>query len=157
MTSAREATQAQALLATIAAEPQDAAFRRWLRLLGRMALRLLPEYLVLVLLLGAARAWLFPTIGPDIGNHVGWVVAFAVAGMLFVIPTAGEVPIIQAMLSLGMGVGPAGALLLTLPPISLPSLVMLARSFPPRILAVVGGAVVLFGIVGGALAIGFGF
>ena len=111
-----------------------------------MSLRLIPEYVVLVLVLGAARAWLFPAIGPQIGNEIGWVLAFAVAGALFVIPTAGEVPIIQAMLALGMGVGPAGALLMTLPPISLPSMAMLARSFPPRILAVVGAAVVLFGI-----------
>jgi uncharacterized membrane protein YraQ (UPF0718 family) len=77
--------------------------------------------------------------------------------MLFVIPTAGEVPIIQAMLSLGLGVGPAGALLMTLPPISLPSLAMLARSFPPRLLAVVAAAVVLFGLAAGALAIALRF
>ncbi len=157
MTTAREAAQAQASLAELAVAPQEGPFRRWLRILGRMTLRLVPEYVVLVLLLGAGRAWLFPAIGPEIGNHIGWVMAFAVAGMLFVIPTAGEVPIIQAMLSLGMGVGPAGALLMTLPPISLPSLAMLARSFPPRILAVVGVAVVLFGIAGGVLAIALGF
>jgi len=42
---------------------------------------------------------------------------------------------------------------MTLPPISLPSMAMLARSFPPRILAVVGLAVVLFGVVAGGLAI----
>jgi uncharacterized membrane protein YraQ (UPF0718 family) len=156
MTSAREVDRA-ASLAALAAEPQAAPFRRWLTILGRMTLRLIPEYLVLVLLLGAARAWLFPAIGPEIGNHIGWIVAFAGAGMLFVIPTAGEVPIIQAMLSLGMGVGPAGALLMTLAPISLPSVAMLGRSFPPRILAVVGAAVVLFGIAGGLLAVSLGF
>ncbi|MCA3924057.1 permease, partial [Burkholderia sp.] len=80
-----------------------------------------------------------------------------VAGMLFVIPTAGEVPIIQAMLSLGMGVGPAAALLMTLPPISVPSLAMLARSFKPYMLAIVATLVVVFGIVSGLLAIAFGF
>ena len=42
------------------------------------------------------------------------------------------------MLSLGLGAGPAGALLMTLPPISLPSLAMVSRSFPPRVLAAVG-------------------
>jgi len=30
---------------------------------------------------------------------------------------------------------------------------MLARSFPARVLALVGAAVVLFGVVGGALAV----
>jgi uncharacterized membrane protein YraQ (UPF0718 family) len=157
MTSAREAAQAEASLAGLAAAPAEASFRRWLRILGGMALRLVPEYVVLVLLLGAGRAWLFPAIGPEIGNHLGWIVAFAAAGALFVIPTAGEVPIIQAMLSLGLGVGPAGALLMTLPPISLPSMAMLARSFPPRILAAVAAAVVVFGVAGGWLAIALGF
>ena len=157
MTSPQEAAQAEASLAALKAEPEIAPFRRWLSILGRMSLRLIPEYLVLVLLLGAARAWLFPAIGPQIGNDLIWVVAFAVAGALFVIPTAGEVPIIQAMLSLGMGVGPAGALLMTLPPISLPSMAMLARSFPPRILAVVAAAVVLFGVIAGLLVQDFGF
>lgn len=157
LTSAREAAQAETATAGFMAAPQDAPFRKWLLILGRMTLQLVPEYIVLVLLLGAGRAWLFPTVGPDIGNHIQWIVAFAVAGALFVIPTAGEVPIIQAMLSLGVGAGPAGALLMTLPPISLPSMAMLSRSFPPRILAVVAGAVVLFGLAGGALAVALGF
>jgi len=157
MTSAREAAQAEAVVAELVAAPQAAPLRRWLAILGRMTLRLVPEYIVLVLLLGAGRAWLFPTLGPDIGNHIQWIVAFAVAGALFVIPTAGEVPIVQAMLALGVGAGPAGALLMTLPPISLPSMAMLHRSFPPRILAVVAGAVVLFGLAGGALAVALGF
>jgi uncharacterized membrane protein YraQ (UPF0718 family) len=133
-----------------------AAFARWGKILVRMAVRLIPEYIVLVLLLGAVRAWLFPHIGPDIGNQVLWIVALAIAGAVFVIPTAGEVPIIQAMLSLGMGVGPAGALLMTLPPISLPSVAMLSKSFKPRQLALVAVAVIVIGILGGALAVALG-
>jgi hypothetical protein len=157
MTSAKEAGQTQGALAELKAEPVENPFRRWLRIFLRMTVRLVPEYLVLVLVLGAARAFLFPVIGPQIDNHLVWIFAFAVAGMLFVIPTAGEVPIIQAMLALGMGVGPAGALLMTLPPISLPSMAMLARSFPPRVLAVVGAAVVVIGVAAGAIASGIGF
>jgi len=157
MTSAREAAQAEAAVVTLVAAPQEAPFLRWLRLLAGMTLRLVPEYIVLVLLLGASRAWLFPAMGPEIGNHIGWIVAFALAGAVFVIPTAGEVPIIQAMLALGVGVGPAAALLMTLPPISLPSAAMLARAFPPRILAMVAAGVVLFGLAGGAAAVALGF
>lgn len=157
MTSAREAERTQEALAELKAEPPENPFRRWLRILFGMAVRLIPEYVVLVLILGAARAFLFPAIGPQIDNNLIWIVAFAVAGMLFVIPTAGEVPIIQAMLSLGMGAGPAGALLMTLPPISLPSVAMLARSFPPRVLAAVGAGVLAIGIAAGAIASGIGF
>jgi uncharacterized protein len=152
-----EASAADARLAELVARQQEGnAFARWLTILVRMFVRLVPEYLLLVLLLGAARAWLFPQIGPAIGNDIGWIVAFAVAGMLFVIPTAGEVPIIQAMLSLGIGVGPAGALLMTLPPVSVPSLAMLARSFRPRVLAIVAVSVVVFGVAAGLLAVGLG-
>jgi uncharacterized membrane protein YraQ (UPF0718 family) len=152
MTAGRGAAAATPAVAPEAASP-GTPFARWLRILARMTLQLVPEYLVLVLALGAARAWLFPTIGPAIDNHIGWIIAFAVAGTVFVIPTAGEAPILQAMMALGMGVGPAGALLMTLPAVSLPSLAMIGRSFPPRVLVMVAAGVVLFGVEGGALAV----
>ncbi|WP_243050451.1 permease [Dyella sp. RRB7] len=126
--------------------------KRWARIFLRMTVRLIPEYVVIVLLLGAVRAWMFPYIGPAIGDQWFWIVALALAGMLFVIPTAGEVPIVQAMLALGLGGGPAAALLITLPPVSLPSLAMLGGSFPVRLLVAIAVAVVGFGIVGGAIA-----
>lgn len=126
--------------------------RRWITVFVRMTLRLIPEYIVIVLLLGAARAWMFPHVGPDIGEQWFWIIALAVAGMLFVIPTAGEVPIVQAMLALGMGVGPAAALLMTLPPVSLPSMAMLGRSLPLRLLAMLAAAVVAFGVLAGIVA-----
>lgn len=136
------------------AEPRTLAEvgRRWMQIFVRMTVRLIPEYVVIVLLLGAIRAWMFPHIGPAIGDQWVWIVALALAGMLFVIPTAGEVPIVQAMLALGLGGGPAAALLMTLPPVSLPSLAMLGRSFPTRMLVAIAGAVVGFGILGGAIA-----
>jgi len=154
----QEAQASEVLLAQADANiDTESTFARWLKILFGMALRLLPEYIVLVLVLGAARAFLFPHISPEIGNHLGWILAFAVAGTLFVIPTAGEVPIIQGMLALGMGVGPAGALLMTLPPISVPSMAMLMRSFSPRLLIIVTLSVIAFGIGGGLLAIALGF
>ncbi|HKT98066.1 MAG TPA: permease [Paraburkholderia sp.] len=157
--SHEEVLEADVRLALFAQEQADGGnvFARWLRLFVRMAVRLVPEYIVLVLLLGAARAWLFPHIGPEVTSNLGWIVAFAVAGMLFVIPTAGEVPIIQAMLALGMGVGPAGALLMTLPPVSVPSFAMLAGSFRVRTLALVGTVVVAFGVVAGLATVALGF
>jgi uncharacterized membrane protein YraQ (UPF0718 family) len=133
----------------LAQAPQGGVFGRWMSTLAKMTLWLVPEYLVLVLLLGAARAWLFPHVSPEIGNEFIWIVAFAIAGTLFVIPTAGEVPIIQAMLALGMAAGPAGALLMTLAPVSVPSLVMTGSAFRLRVLVTVVAGVVLFGIAGG--------
>jgi uncharacterized protein len=141
----------------VAGTPASGLFVRWFGILWRMAARLIPEYIILVLLLGAARAWLFPHAGPEIGNAIGWIIALAIAGTLFVIPTAGEIPIVQAMLSLGVGAGPAGALLMTLPPISVPSLAIISRSFRPQVLLIVTLSVVAFGIAGGLLAIGLKF
>jgi hypothetical protein len=132
-------------------------FARWLRTLASMFVRLVPEYIVLVLLLGAARAWLFPHLDTGIGNEAIWVLAFALAGAIFVIPTAGEVPIVQSALALGVAAGPAAAMLCTLPPVSLPSLAMLVRSFPLRVLAAVFCWVVLIGIVAAAIAVALGF
>ena len=77
------------------------------------------------------------------------------AGLDF--PTAGEVPIVQAMLALGVGAGPAGALLMTLPPISVPSLAIVSRSFRPKVLVAVTLIVVASGIAGGLLAVGLKF
>jgi uncharacterized membrane protein YraQ (UPF0718 family) len=131
--------------------------RRWARAFAGMALRLLPEYLILVLLLGAARAWLFPVLDFSIDNGLLWIVGAALVGTLFVIPTAGEVPIVQALLALGVGVGPAAALLVTLPPVSLPSLAMVSRSFRRSELAVLALGVVVLGVIGGGLAIALGF
>jgi uncharacterized membrane protein YraQ (UPF0718 family) len=92
-----------------------------------------------------------------LGAHDGilWIAAMALAGTLFVIPTAGEVPIVQAMLALGIGAGPAGALIMTLPAASLPSLAMLGRVFSVRTRLVIAAGVVLSGIVGGLLAMAF--
>jgi uncharacterized membrane protein YraQ (UPF0718 family) len=53
---------------------------------------------------------------------------------------------------LGVGAGRCAALLITLPPISLPSLAMLARSFRSNVLIIVAVWVVAFGFIGGLLA-----
>jgi hypothetical protein len=72
--------------------------------------------------------------------------------MLFVIPTAAEIPIVQTLMSFGLGAGPAAALVLTLPAVSLPSLLMVRKAFPARVLVFVAAAVVVVGIVGGITA-----
>jgi uncharacterized protein len=130
--------------------PQGSLLARWGRELVSLTVGLVPEYLVLVLLLGAARAWLFPVLGAH--DDIYWIVAMALAGTLFVIPTAGEVPIVQAMFALGMGVGPAAALIMTLPAVSLPSLAMLGRVFSLRTRFVIASGVALSGIVAGLIA-----
>ena len=88
-----------------------------------------------------------------IDNTLMWVIAMAVAGCLFVIPTAAEIPIVQTMMLAGMGTAPALALLITLPAISLPSLIMLRKSFPAKALWLTAGLVALSGVMVGSIAL----
>jgi len=123
----------------------------------RLAVRLVPEYVVLVFALGMARAWFFPEMTPAIG-HAAWLApVLAAAGTLFVIPTAGEVPIIQLLQQFGLGGAGAAALLITLPAVSLPSLAMLGRALPLRAIAVLGLGTFVFGLVAAAAAVALGF
>ena len=138
-------------------EPTGGFFVRWMRELWRLSLRLLPEYVVIVLVLGAVRAWLFPALPAAVGNDVLWVVGLAIAGTAFVIPTAGEVPIIQSLMALGLGVGPAAALMVTLPAVSVPAAVMVSKVFPQRVVWFVAACVALSGVFAGLVAIGLGF
>ncbi|WP_223596446.1 permease [Neobacillus bataviensis] len=122
---------------------------RWIKSIGSMILYIVPAYVLSILLMGAIKVWLFPHIGEDAANSLITVIGFAITGMLFVIPTAAEIPIIQTFMSFGLGGGPAAALLITLPSISLPSLIIVARSFPKRVLFFTAGSVVVLGILSG--------
>lgn len=128
---------------------QQNFFTRWGKTLWQLFWSTIPIYVVAVLVLGAARVWLFPHIDASMGNSLVWLVAFAIVGTLFVIPTAAEIPIVQTMLSLGLGMGPAVALLMTLPSVSLPSLLMLRKVFDAKVLVIVALLTMLVGIVSG--------
>lgn len=132
---------------------QAGYLRAYAAALWRLASRLVPEYFLLVFALGAARAWLFPAMTPAIG-HAGWLPPLLAAiGTLFVIPTAGEVPIVQVLQHVGLGTAGAGALLLTLPAVSLPSLAMLGRAVLLGVLAVLGVGTFGFGLAAAYAAV----
>jgi len=121
----------------------------WIKTLWWELRTIVPGYLLIVLLLGAGRAWLFDpnlTLG---GTGVVVLIGVALIGTLFVIPTAGEVPIVQTLMSFGLAPAAAVVLLVTLPAISLPTLFIVRSVFPRRVLAVAFGAVALAGLVAG--------
>jgi uncharacterized membrane protein YraQ (UPF0718 family) len=122
-----------------------------------MSLLLLPEYAVVVLALGAARAFIFPQIDPAIGYGLLLAAWLAIGGTLFVIPTAAEIPIVQGLMSAGLGPLGTGVLLTTLPAVSLPSLLMAKRGLPTRVLLMVGGSVALVGLLSGLVALTLSF
>jgi Predicted permeases len=125
---------------------------RWFKALLQLTIDTVPAYLIVVTLLGAARSWLFPVIGQGQANSFLIIMFLAITGTLFTIPTAAEVPIVQTLMSFGLGVGPAGALLMTLPAISLPSLFLVRRVFSKKILVFLPMAVVVIGFASGLLA-----
>lgn len=133
-------------------EVQGNLFKQWIKALLPLIRDTLPAYFIVVVILGAIRAWLFPAIGTEWADSLLAVIGLAIAGTLFIIPTAGEVPIVQSLMAFGLGIGPGVALLMTLPAVSLPSLLMVKRVFPTKVLLFVAGAVVLIGILSGIVA-----
>ncbi|MBT9257465.1 permease [Phycicoccus sp. MAQZ13P-2] len=137
---------------TVAADPDpvDAGemARRFARALARYLLVIVPEYLLVVVLTGAVTGLL--SDWTVLGDRPG-LVALVVVGALLVIPTGGEIPVVAGLLAAGAGLSTAGVLLLTLPALSLPSLVMVARSLSLRVTAAVAGLVVVAGVCAGAV------
>ncbi|WP_211261414.1 permease [Pseudonocardia acaciae] len=123
--------------------------RRFVGSLSKLALVLVPEYLVMVLLVGAFRGWLLGVGGLAAG--VLAVLVVAVVGTLAVIPTAGEIPIAQGLALIGVSTGVLGALLITLPAVSAPGVAMVARSFGWRATVATTVLVIVAGVLGGAM------
>lgn len=99
---------------------------------------------------GMVSAWASDFSALATAGGVLAVVLVAVVGTLLVVPTGGEIPVILALVAAGVGSGPVGALLITLPAISLPSMVMVARSLSWRATLSIAGVVAGGGLVGAA-------
>ena len=122
--------------------------RRFLVRLGRLAVVLVPEYLLVVFLVGL--------VGPPLAGVFGQggalaVLLAALVGTLLVLPTGGEIPILLGLAAAGASGGMLGALLLVLPAVSLPSAVMVGRALGWRATAGAAGATVLAGLLAGGL------
>jgi uncharacterized membrane protein YraQ (UPF0718 family) len=124
---------------------------RFARSLGRLAVILIPLYLVVLYALGFFSGWLSDFAGLDARLGIVAVLVCALLGTLLVIPTGGEIPVILALTAVGVGAGTAGALLITLPALSLPSMVMVGRALSWRITLAMACVVAVAGLVGGLL------
>jgi uncharacterized membrane protein YraQ (UPF0718 family) len=125
---------------------------RYLRAVLRLGAYLIPEYLILVLALGAFSGWLFPLSHSAVGWGFGAVIVAAVAGTILVIPTAAELPIIIGLTALGFPIAVTGALVIALPALSLASMAMVGRSLSWRVTITMAAAVALFSLAAGGLA-----
>ncbi|MGV3487503.1 MAG: permease [Tuberibacillus sp.] len=132
-------------------EQKGTFLTRWLKSIGILALFTIPAYLLSVFVLGGLRAWLFPAVGAEWGNSILMMIFFAIVGTLFVIPTSAEIPIIQTMMSFGLGGGPAAVLAIVLPVISLPSALMVQRALSWRVLVFLGTGIAVLGFCAGLI------
>lgn len=126
---------------------------RFARTLLRLLLVLVPEYLLVVLAVGAFRGWLFPLGGGSLGTGVAVLLVAAVVGTLVVIPTGGEIPILQGLALAGFSLGTVGVLLLTLPAASLPGMAMVGRAFGWRTTWATAAVVAVGGLLAGGVLV----
>lgn len=101
--------------------------------------------------MGYLSGWLSDFAGLDAQLGVGAVLLCAVVGTLLVVPTGGEIPVVLALSAAGVAAGTAGALLVTLPAVSVPSLVMVGRALSWRVTSAIAGTMVIAGLAGGLL------
>jgi uncharacterized membrane protein YraQ (UPF0718 family) len=121
----------------------------FVRRLGLLAVTLTPIYVLVVFVQGWFRGWLFPLHGET--TMVLALVVAVVLGTIIDLPTAGEVPVILALSAAGLGTAATGALLLTLPAISLVTMALIWRSHGRRTTALAGSAVAVAGLLGASM------
>ncbi len=132
--------------------------KSWVRSTWTFAKQILPLLLGGVFIAGflLGRPGMDAGIIPDrfvtrlVGGNSLWANLFAsVSGALMYFATLTEIPILQGLLGSGMGKGPALALLLSGPALSLPSMVIILRTVGVRkTLAFIGLVVVLSALAG---------
>lgn len=124
---------------------------RYVRSLARFAITLIPEYFLVVMVIGWLSGWW--SAFADLDTRLGIVAVLVVAliGTLLVVPTGGEIPVVLALTAVGAGAGSAGALLITLPALSVPSMVMVGRALSWRVTVATAVAVTVSGLLAGLL------
>lgn len=128
-------------------ETPSQLFSAWLRASGRIALVLVPTLWAW----SVVAAGIFQALPPAFGNNLTSVVLAAVGGTFFMISTWSEIPIALQLIQSGID-GPAAALLVVLPAISLPCMMLLGGSLRRfRMIALLSAAVIVVGIAAGAM------
>jgi hypothetical protein len=124
---------------------------RFARSLARLAAVLIPVYVVVLFVFGCLSGWLSGFSSLDARLGIVGVLVCAVVGTLLVIPTGGEIPVVLALTAAGLGTGTAGALLITLPALSAPSIVMVGRALSWRVTLAMAALVTAAGLIAGLL------
>jgi len=119
----------------------------WLYASGRIALVLVPTLWAWSVIASA----LFRAVPGVFANNVNGVAIAAIAGTLFMISTWSEIPMALHLIQAG-ATGPAAALLVVLPAISLPCMMLLGGALQRfRLVAMLSAAVMVVGIAAGVM------
>ena len=130
--------------------------REWMRQTWGLAWKIAPVLLVGVFVAGMLKAllpeaWVRQVVG---GNGLVANFVASIFGAFMYFSTLTEVPIVKAFLDMGMGKGPALALLLAGPSLSLPSMIVISRILGLKKTGAYVGLVVVMATFTG---MGFGF
>jgi uncharacterized protein len=130
---------------TRSADTPSQLIAAWLYASGRIALVLVPTLWVWSVIASA----LFRAVPGAFANNLNGVAIAAIGGTLFMISTWSEIPMALQLIHAG-STGPAAALLVVLPAISLPCLMLLGGALQRfRLVASLAGAVMAVGIAAG--------
>lgn len=117
----------------------------WFSVSGRLALFLMPT----LLFWSIVAALLVHALPSSFDNSLRSVVIAAVVGTLLMISTWTEIPVALQLIQAGL-TGPAATLLVTLPPVSLPCLMLLGGAIGRfRVVALLGLIVIAAGVLAG--------
>ncbi|HNQ79445.1 MAG TPA: permease [Acidobacteriota bacterium] len=133
--------------------------KEWMNSSWDLGMQIIPLLFIGVVIAGLAlgrpgKEALIPSqwIAMLVGGNSLWANLFAsISGALMYFATLTEVPILQGLMGSGMGKGPALALLLSGPAVSLPSMLVLRQVMGTKKMLVYVSLVILFSTVGGFL------
>ena len=126
------------------------AFPQWAKASLGYLIRLGPIMVLAGLASGLAIQWISPdTVSSYLGNHALGVTIAATLGILINVPLLFEIPLVAALLLVGMGPAPAAALLFAAAAGGPITFWGLAKVMPRKAIAIFGAATWLLGLVGG--------
>lgn len=125
--------------------------RSWIGNTWGITKMVIPLLLIGFLLIGVFKTVLpFDTVARYFGEGIWPTLVASLIGTVLMAPTFTEVLWVQEFTRQGMGVGPAVALLITLPTVSFPSLWILGRVFGSyQMAATLGICITALGVIGG--------
>lgn len=146
------------LIVIIAVGYKKAELKDWMKETGKLAWQIFPILLAGVFIAGVIKYFLPQSVVETWvgGNSIKANFLASVFGALMYFSTLTEVPIIKALMELGMGKGPALTLLLAGPSLSLPNMIVIGRIMGIKKTAVYVSLVILMATFTG-MAFGYFF